>query len=87
MSVEVDKSGLRTPIVHIITTGGTIASRIDLATGSAFPVMHVHELLAEIPELSTYAQPRLTEFALIPSFDMTPGIVARLARDISGACS
>jgi len=79
---EVDKPRLRKPIVHIVTTGGTIASRIDPATGTAFPVMHANELLAEIPELSKYAEPRLTEFALVPSFDMTPGIVARLARDI-----
>ena len=33
MSAEVDESRLQTPIVHIITTGGTIASRIDLGTG------------------------------------------------------
>jgi L-asparaginase len=79
---EIDEPRLRTPIVHIITTGGTIASRVDPATGTAFPVMHAHELLAEIPELNKYAEPRLTEFALVPSFDMTPGIVARLARDI-----
>jgi L-asparaginase/Glu-tRNA(Gln) amidotransferase subunit D len=78
---ELDEPRLRKPIVHIVTTGGTIASRIDPATGIAFPVMHAHELLAEIPELSKYAEPRLTEFALVPSFDMTPGIVARLARD------
>lgn len=79
---ELDEPQLRKPIVHIVTTGGTIASRIDPATGTAFPVMHANELLAEIPELSKYAEPRLTEFALVPSFDMTPGIVARLARDI-----
>jgi len=79
---EVDGPRLGKPVVHIITTGGTIASRIDPATGTAFPVMHAQELLAEIPELSGYAEPRMTEFALVPSFDMTPGIVARLARDI-----
>ncbi|MGA8567891.1 MAG: asparaginase domain-containing protein, partial [Candidatus Binataceae bacterium] len=61
---EVDKPRLQRPTVHIITTGGTIASRIDPATGTAFPVMHAHELLAEIPELNKYAEPRLSEFAL-----------------------
>jgi L-asparaginase len=79
---EVAAPRLAKPVVQIITTGGTIASRIDPATGTAFPVMHANELLAEIPELSRYAEPRMTEFALVPSFDMTPGIVARLARDI-----
>jgi L-asparaginase len=82
MSQGTDVGDLRLPLVHIITTGGTIASRIDPATGTAFPVMHADELLAEIPDLRRYAEPRLTEFALVPSFDMTPGIVRRLARDI-----
>jgi L-asparaginase len=70
------------PVVQIITTGGTIASRVDPATGAAFPVMHASELLDSIPDLTKHAQVRMKEFALVPSFDMTPGIVARLAGDI-----
>jgi len=70
------------PVVQIITTGGTIASRIDPKTGAAFPVMHASELLAQIPELTKYAELRMNEFALVPSFDMAPWIVARLARSI-----
>jgi L-asparaginase len=70
------------PVVQIITTGGTIASRIDPATGAAFPVMHAPELLAQIPQLNGCAELRLDEFALVPSFDMTPAIVARLAKSI-----
>ena len=34
---------LKMPVVQIITTGGTIASRIDPATGAAFPVMRASE--------------------------------------------
>ena len=41
-----------------------------------------HELLAEIPELKKYAEPQLTEFALVRSFGMTLEIAARLAREI-----
>ena len=69
-------------VVQIITTGGTIASRIDPATGAAFPVMRASELVAQIPEVTRHAELRLDEFGLIPSWDMTPAIAARLARTI-----
>jgi len=54
----------------------------DPVTDTAFPVMHAHELLAEIPEMKKCAEPQLTEFALVRSFGMTPWIAARLAREI-----
>jgi L-asparaginase len=73
------------PVVQIITTGGTIASRIDPATGAAFPVMRASELVAQIPELTRHAELRVYEFGLIPSWDMTPAIAARLARTIRSA--
>ena len=73
------------PVVQIITTGGTIASRIDPATGAAFPVMRASELIAQIPELSAHAQLRVDEFGLIPSWDMTPATMARLARTIKNS--
>jgi L-asparaginase len=73
---------LKVPVVQIITTGGTIASRIDPATGAAFPVMRASELIAQIPELARHAELRVDEFGLVPSWDMTPAIVARLARAI-----
>jgi L-asparaginase len=75
------------PVVQIITTGGTIASRVDPATGAAFPMMHASELLNSLPELAKYAELRVKEFPLVPSFDMTPAMVARLARDIRGIFS
>ena len=71
------------PVVQIITTGGTIASRIDPATGAAFPVMRATELVAQIPELSKHAQVGVDEFGLVPSWDMTPATVLRLARTIT----
>jgi L-asparaginase len=73
------------PVVQIITTGGTIASRIDPATGAAFPVMRASELVAHIPELTKHAELRVDEFGLIPSWDMTPAIATRLAWTILAA--
>ncbi|MGH7914908.1 MAG: asparaginase [Candidatus Binataceae bacterium] len=70
------------PVIQIITTGGTIASRIEPATGAAFPVMRASELIAQIPELTRHAELRVDDFGLVPSWDMTPSIVAQLARTI-----
>ncbi len=70
------------PIVQIITTGGTIASRIDPDTGSAVPVVRPDELVAQVPALADIAEVRITEFSLVSSWNMTPAMVANLARTI-----
>jgi L-asparaginase len=70
------------PIVHLITTGGTIASRIDSVTGAAVPVVHPHELLAQVPALADIAEIQITEFCLVSSWNITPQMVADLARTI-----
>ena len=46
------------PIVQIITTGGTIAHKIDPATGAALPALSGEELVAEVPALADVAQVR-----------------------------
>ena len=73
---------LQRPPVHIITTGGTIASRIDPATGAAVPVVRADELLAQVPALAEVADLRVTEFGLISSWNMTPALMAELARTV-----
>ncbi|MEM0020625.1 MAG: Glu-tRNA(Gln) amidotransferase subunit GatD [Fervidicoccaceae archaeon] len=42
--------------VHIIATGGTIASKIDYITGGVTPVLSTEELLEMIPELGEIAE-------------------------------
>ena len=73
---------LKMPVVQIITTGGTIASRIDPATGAAFPVMRATELVGADTGMSQHAQVGVDEFGLVSSWDMTPATVLRLARTI-----
>jgi L-asparaginase len=73
------ESEVTKPVVHIITTGGTIASRIDPQTGAAVPAVAPAELLAQVPELARYAEVRLTDFSLVASWNITPPAVARLA--------
>ena len=43
------------PKVLLISTGGTIASRIDYRTGGVFPALTADELNASVPELSKIA--------------------------------
>ncbi|MDI3340641.1 MAG: asparaginase [Sphaerobacter sp.] len=70
------------PVVHIVTTGGTIASRIDPVTGAAVPVVAADELVAQVPALATLAEIRVTEFGLLGSWNMTPALMAGLARTV-----
>lgn len=67
-------------LVQIITTGGTIASRADPATGAAVPVVSGDELLASVPQLAAVAATRVCEFSQMSSWNMTPALMADLAR-------
>src|SRR4030042_5130200 len=48
------KEGL--PKVSIISTGGTIASRVDYVTGGVYAAMSSRDLLSIVPELADIAQ-------------------------------
>jgi L-asparaginase len=69
--------------VDIVTTGGTIASRIDPATGAAVPVVRAADLLSLVPQLGEIADLRTTEFCLESSWNVTPSMAAELARRIA----
>ena len=51
-----DKAGL--PTVAVISTGGTIASRVDYRTGAVRPALSAGDLLTVVPELSDIANIR-----------------------------
>ncbi|UCC32975.1 MAG: asparaginase, partial [Candidatus Bathyarchaeota archaeon] len=44
------------PIVSIISTGGTIASRVDYRTGAVRPALSASDLYSVVPELSETAR-------------------------------
>jgi len=46
------------PVVAIVGTGGTIASRIDYRTGGVHPQFSAQDLYAVVPEIAKYAQIR-----------------------------
>lgn len=58
--------------VEILTTGGTIASRVDYETGGVRPVSDPEELAAFFPELSETGAVRVTPVLDILSENLTP---------------
>jgi glutamyl-tRNA(Gln) amidotransferase subunit D len=70
------------PSLSIISTGGTIASRIDYRTGSVTSQSDANDILMAIPELAKVANYRTLSLANILSENMTPAIWQELARAV-----
>ena len=70
------------PDLSIISTGGTIASRIDYRTGSVSSQFDASDILTAIPELAQIANYCTLPLAAILSENMTPVIWQELARAI-----
>ena len=79
MQREAEEPGVG-PTLSLITTGGTIGSRVDPATGGAVPAVSAAELIALTPELSKIATIRAAEFGLLQSWNIGPGTMVELAR-------
>tara|TARA_B100000131_G_scaffold315543_1_gene354145 strand:- start:1403 stop:2743 length:1341 start_codon:yes stop_codon:yes gene_type:complete len=60
------------PLVHLIHTGGTIASKIDYATGAVTARFDPHELLDAVPELRGIARIRAVKLGNMFSDDLRP---------------
>ncbi len=71
------------PTLSIVSTGGTIASRIDYRTGSVTSQFDASDILTAIPELATIANYRTKSIATILSENMTPAIWRELARAVN----
>ena len=70
------------PELSIISTGGTIASRIDYRTGAVTSQFSANDILRSIPELGDIARYRDRQVASILSENMLPAIWQALARAI-----
>jgi glutamyl-tRNA(Gln) amidotransferase subunit D len=70
------------PALSIVSTGGTIASRIDYRTGSVTSQFDASDILVAIPELAKIANYRTVPLATILSENMKPGIWQDLARAV-----
>ncbi|CAN5905682.1 asparaginase [soil metagenome] len=65
--------------VHIVGTGGTIASTTDPDTGAAVPALSAEDLREQVPGLDDLADIDVTEFAQVNSWDMTPALMVQLS--------
>ena len=60
------------PFVHLIHTGGTIASKVDYATGAVTARFEPDELLRSVPELRLVARLRVVKLGNMWSDDIRP---------------
>ena len=60
------------PLVHLIHTGGTIASKVDYATGAVTARFEPDELLQSVPELKSVARLRVVKLGNMFSDDIRP---------------
>jgi glutamyl-tRNA(Gln) amidotransferase subunit D len=70
------------PELAIISTGGTIASRVDYRTGAVMSQFSASDILRAIPELGDIARYRDRQIASILSENMQPALWQELARAI-----
>jgi L-asparaginase len=68
------------PLVKILSTGGTIASRYDPVQKGFVPALSGAQLVEAVPELSSVARLDVEAVASIGSSDMTPEIWLKLAK-------
>jgi glutamyl-tRNA(Gln) amidotransferase subunit D len=70
------------PELSIISTGGTIASRVDYRTGAVTSQFSAEDILRAIPELASIGRFRTEQISSILSENMTRGIWQDLARAV-----
>ena len=70
--------GEQLPRIHILATGGTIASAYDPAKGGFVPSLSADQLIAAAPDIRKYAVITYEQVANISSADMNPTVWLRL---------
>ncbi len=73
------------PVVSVVGTGGTIASRVDYLTGGVRASMNTAEILSAIPEAAEHAELRFVNVMHKLSEDMTPKNWAEIASQVARA--
>ncbi|MEM3736509.1 MAG: Glu-tRNA(Gln) amidotransferase subunit GatD [Candidatus Bathyarchaeia archaeon] len=71
------------PPVAIVSTGGTIASRVDYRTGAVNPALTAEDLYSVIPELSKIARIRAEILFSLLSENITPKHWSRIAEAVA----
>ncbi len=71
--------------VHVVATGGTIASTAEGSDTGAAPALSGEALLDAVPGLEEYADLTVETVADRPGFDMAPEVAARVVRRIEAS--
>ncbi len=71
------------PKVAIISTGGTIASRVDYVTGAVYPALSARDLYNVVPELGDIANIDAHILFSIFSEDMHPNLWSKIAEAVA----
>lgn len=70
------------PHVVVVTTGGTVAMKVDEKTGALIPAVSGKDLIEAVPALGKIATIETTEFINIDSSQMTPQVWRDLAEKV-----
>lgn len=70
------------PRVTMLSTGGTIASKVDYSTGAVTPALKPEEIIEWIPELTDIAVVNTREIMSIFSEDMNPKLWEKIAEEV-----
>jgi len=71
------------PMISILGTGGTIASKVDYRTGGVYASFSPEDIVMQIPELKKIANIKAEEVMSIMSEDMTPDRWVRIAKEVT----
>lgn len=78
-----NRGGQSLPLVLVLSTGGTIASRYDAAKGGYVQALSGDQLVEAVPEIKKVARIKVEEVSNIGSSDMTPEIWLKLSKRIN----
>ncbi|MEM5794089.1 MAG: Glu-tRNA(Gln) amidotransferase subunit GatD [Candidatus Aenigmatarchaeota archaeon] len=71
------------PLISILGTGGTIASRVDYRTGGVYASFSPRDIVAQIPELKEIANIKVEQVMNIMSEDITPEKWVEIAKAVA----
>ncbi len=79
-SSEKARKNPKLPTIALLSTGGTISSRIDYSTGAVYADYDADDFVAMCPELSQFANIKAKKISSIMSEDMLPEDWVKIAK-------
>ena len=71
--------------LHVVATGGTIASLPDPDSGVVRSVVAIGDLLASVPELAPLGVTSAEEVTHVNGWNMTPALMLEVVRQVAAA--